>query len=452
VIFCDTRGRLLSAVGPSDTVEEQGDDLRVVAASLPPELRAALGRRELRDVERDREHPQVAAFGVKGRRYLATFRYLRNSRDWVVAIVAPESAYLEGLTRLRVVLIPTSLLIIAIILLTGFLTLRYVRRGLGAIESSAARMRDFDFSAAPVRLPLQDLQDVGEGLELAKTAMRAMGRYVPVDLVRLLFRTGREPALGGELCDVSLLFSDVEGFTTISEGLAPNDLARALGRYFETMTAAVHAQQGVIDKYIGDSIMALWNAPTPCPEHARRACEAALACVAAGEALFASPDWAGLPRLVTRFGIHRDRVMVGHFGAPDRMSYTALGDGVNLASRLEGLNKQYGTTILVSEAVHREVGGHFELRLLDRVAVKGKARGIEVFELLGPAGTPVPARVSAYEGALRAYRARDFEGAAATLEGHPEDPPSRTLLERCRAFAKAPPPPEWDGTWVAASK
>jgi adenylate cyclase len=134
------------------------------------------------------------------------------------------------------------------------------------------------------------------------------------------------------------------------------------------------------------------------------------------------------------------------------MSYTALGDGVNLASRLEGLNKQYGTAILVSEAVRREVGGHFEFRLLDRVAVKGKARGVEVFELLGPAGTPVPGRVSAYERALQAYWARDFDGAAAILEGHPEDPPSRTLLERCRGFAKAPPPPDWDGVWVAASK
>jgi adenylate cyclase len=470
VFFCDTRGRLISAIGPGDTVEELGNDLRVVARSMPPEVATALAQPALRETGQDRDRPHKADFDVGGRRYLATFLYLQApenasarggragpargwvSQDWVVAIVAPESAYLGGLVHQRMLLLLLSLGIMAVILLLGMLTLRSVRRGLGAIETSTARMRDFDFSASTVRLPIRDLQDVGERLEVAKTAMRAMGRYVPVDLVRLLFKTGREPVLGGELCDVSLLFSDIEGFTALSERLEPNQLALALGRYLEAMTTAVHRHQGIIDKYIGDAIMAIWNAPTPCPEHTRRACEAALACAQAADALFASPGWTGLPRLTTRFGIHRDRVMVGHFGAPDRMSYTALGDGVNLASRLEGLNKQYGTTVLVSEAVRREVGEHFELRLLDRVAVKGKSRGIEVYELLGPAGTLVPGTVRAYERALQAHWARDFAGAAAVLETQTEDPPSRALLERCRRYANAPPPADWDGLWVATSK
>jgi len=144
--------------------------------------------------------------------------------------------------------------------------------------------------------------------------------------------------------------------------------------------------------------------------------------------------------------------MVGHFGAPDRMSYTALGDGVNLAARLEGLNKQYGTTILASEEVWRQAGSHFAGRLLDRVAVKGRTRGVEVYELLGTAGHPVPAYVNHYERALGAYRTRDFSGAAAILEAQGEDPPSRVLLERCRRFAAAPPPADWDGSWIATSK
>src|SRR5262249_55015445 len=158
--------------------------------------------------------------------------------------------------------------------------------------------------------------------------------------------------------------------TGIAEQLSPGELARLLGDYLHVMTEAVHSTQGIIDKYIGDAVMAVWNTPTPCPDHARRACEAALAGLEAEERLFQSPQGQGRPALRTRFGIHRDRVMVGHFGAPDRMSFTVLGDGVNLASRLESLNKQYGTTVLVSDAVRGEAGDAFDFRLVDVVAVK----------------------------------------------------------------------------------
>jgi len=220
------------------------------------------------------------------------------------------------------------------------------------------------------------------------------------------------------------------------------------------MTAAVQAADGTVDKYIGDAVMALWNAPRPCPDHAIKACEAALACVARTEALFASQAWEGFAPFVTRFGIHRERVMVGHFGAPDRLSFTAIGDGVNLAARLEGLNKQYGTTILVSETIERAAQGHFAFRRVDRVAVKGKAVAVEVYELLGALDVS-PERVAAarrYERALDAYFARDFAGALALLADARTDGPSRVLAERCRLLHEAPPPPDWDGAFVAKAK
>jgi adenylate cyclase len=283
--------------------------------------------------------------------------------------------------------------------------------------------------------------------------MRAMSRYVPVDLVRLLYRTGREPALGGEIADVTLLFTDIKDFTALSEQLSANDLARVLGQYLHVMTEAIHSTHGTIDKYIGDAIMAVWNTPTPCPDHARRACEAVLACREAAARLFASPEWLGRPPLHTRFGIHRDRVMVGHFGAPDRMSFTALGDGVNVAARLEGLNKHYGTTILVSETVYEDARDSFAFRLVDVVAVKGRMRGVRVYELLGrtdAAAEGGPER--AYERALERYWARDFGGALTILEAQLDDPPSGVLAERARALAANPPPAEWDGVYVARAK
>jgi adenylate cyclase len=143
--------------------------------------------------------------------------------------------------------------------------------------------------------------------------------------------------------------------------------------------------------------------------------------------------------------------MVGHFGAPDRLSYTALGDGVNLASRLEGLNKSYGTQILVSEAVRQAAGDAFAFRLVDIVAVKGRSQGVSVYELLGAAGPQQPS-IATYERAFEAYRQRRFAEALGLLEALSHDPPSQVMASRCRQFLAAPPPPDWDGTFIAHEK
>jgi adenylate cyclase len=277
---------------------------------------------------------------------------------------------------------------------------------------------------------------------------------VPVDLVRELYRTGREPMLGGATAEVTMMFTDVKDFTTLSEGLTPDELARLLGLYLQAMTEAVHESEGVVDKYVGDAVMAVWNAIRPCANHAEKACRAALACREATRRLYESPEWGGRPALVTRFGLHIGSVMVGHFGAPDRMSFTVLGDGVNLASRLEGLNKQYGTTILVSQAVRLAAGAGFAFRLLDKVAVKGRREGVLVYELLGESASLVASAgvVAAYEQALTACWRRDFDAALALLESQSDDPPSRVLAERCRMFRAAPPPRDWNGIHVATDK
>jgi len=453
IFIADEQGRLITRLGPADRIEEQPDDsLRVIPAALPPEVAGALRQPGLRDVG---EEKRTAAGDVEvdGRRFLISFLALPQSQGWRIGIVAPEDFYLRDLARMRLRLLAASLVVIVFILAAGALTLRTVRRGLGQVVETTARIQNFDFAPVEARSPFADLQSVLERLEVAKTAMRAMSRYVPIDLVRLLYRTGREPVLGGEIVDVTLLFTDIKDFTTLSEQLSPNDLARVLGQYLQVMTEAIHSTHGTIDKYIGDAIMAVWNTPTPCPDHPRRACDAALACREAEARLFRSPEWNGRLPLHTRFGIHRDRVMVGHFGAPDRMSFTALGDGVNLAARLEGLNKHYGTTVLVSEAVREETKDAFAFRLVDVVAVKGRTRGVRVYELLGRADAAAdhgPER--AYERALERYWARDFAGALTILEAQLADPPSCVLAERARALAANPPPAEWDGVHVARAK
>jgi adenylate cyclase len=443
VLLCDEQGRLVARLAPEDRIASTGEDLRVVPAHEPPEVAAALAR-----------PGRSGGMVVDGVRYLVTFQSLANSQHWLTAILVPEDFYTRDLRALRERLLSGLFVVAAAVLVGGGLLMRKVRRSLGDVVESTRRMRAFDFAQRPVHSGLREIADVLDGVERAKTSMRALEKYVPIDLVRQLFEANREPQLGGELVEISLMFTDIEGFTSLSERLAPDALARALGRYLEAMTRAVRSTDGTVDKFIGDAVMAFWNAPTRIDDHAVRACRAALRCIDATRELYASPDWQGLPALFTRFGLHTARVMVGHFGSPDRLSYTALGDGVNLAARLEGLCKQYEVAVLASQAIVEAVGDAFVFRRLDKVAVKGKKQWVQVYELLGEAGA-CEARmptVRAYESALDAYCARDFRGALGLLEPLVDDAPSHLLATRCRSLIANPPAEDWDGVYVATSK
>ena len=338
-------------------------------------------------------------------------------------------------------------------LVTGGLALRALRRGLGDLLGETAKIRDLDFSPREGRAQFREVDDVLGSLERAKTMLRTLGKYAPVDLVKQLFRSNKEPELGGELMTISIMFSDIEGFTQLSERLSPDELAKKLGLYLEAMTQAIVETKGTIDKFIGDAVMAIWNAPTPMEGHSTAACRAVLLCQEKLRALYASKAWEGLPSLTTRFGVHTGEVMVGHFGAPARLSYTALGDGVNLAARLEGLGKQYGVTRIVSEAVVAEIGDEFRLRVLDVVAVKGKSRAVRVYELLGRAeGGPEGGAVTDYGEAFAAYLRKDFRGSMDFTAKHPDDPPSATLHARCEKLLAHPPGEDWNGVYVAKEK
>ena len=451
IFICDDDGRLVSRLVASDRLREESDGSLVVdPAHEPPEVRLALASPMVR------AGPPVTSgsFDSGGRRFLATFRALERTQGWRLGIVVPEDYYLGAYVKTRNRTLAAAALILAGMLALGAVAVRAMGRGLGRIVQATGRMASFDFTAAEPRAPFRDVEDVMRSLELAKTALRALGRYVPVDLVRELYRTGREPMLGGETAEITMMFTDVKDFTSLSESLTPDELARLLGLYLQAMTGAVHEAEGVIDKYVGDAVMAVWNAVRPCADHAEKACRAALACREAARRLYESPEWGERPALLTRFGIHVGRVMVGHFGAPERMSFTVLGDGVNLASRLEGLNKQYGTTILVSEAVRVAAGSGFAFRLLDKVAVKGRREGVRVYELLGDSAAAAASAgvVAAYEQALAACWRRDFDAALALLESQSADAPSRILAARCRGFRIAPPPPGWNGVHVATDK
>jgi adenylate cyclase len=263
--------------------------------------------------------------------------------------------------------------------------------------------------------------------------------------------------LGGESRELTVLFSDIRGFSAIAECLNPEALVRLLNEYFTGMTRAVLRHNGLLDKYLGDGIMAVYGAPIDDPEHALQACGSALAMLRELEALQAQWVLRGLPALDIGIGIHTDVMVVGNMGSDLRFDYTVMGDGVNLASRLEGANKEYGTRIIISESTWEQVRARLATRELDVIRVQGKTRPTRIFEVLGPA-PPAPelaAMTEAFEVALRAYRACQWEdamrGFQRVLASVPDDPPSRLYSQRCRTFMEGLPP-DWDGVYSLRSK
>jgi adenylate cyclase len=446
IFVCDPRGRLVTRLSNDERFVVTDGVLRVEPHDIPPPIALALSSPLLKATGPD-DRDRSGALEVDGQRYLVTFHWVSRPQGWIAGLVVPEDYYVHDLVLLRRRFLTAYAGVTVIVLAVGLWALRALLLGLGQVRASTDRMRRFDFSPLHGVTVFADVQQTIDSLERAKTVVRAMERYVPVDLVRELYASNRDPALGGRLDELTIMFSDIRDFTALAERLTPDALARALGHYFETLTSVITAAGGTVDKYIGDSIMAFWNAPGSRPGHPAYACRAVLGCIAAAKRLYASPEWGGLPPLFTRFGVNTGPVMVGHFGSPARLTYTALGDAVNLASRLESLCKLYGVASLVSESVRHAAGNGFVFRLIDLVAVKGKTQGVGVYELLGFSDEDIRGLevAHAYERAHQAYAHREFDTALTLLEACKGDGPSVVLAERCRRYLIAPPPPDWDG-------
>jgi adenylate cyclase len=289
---------------------------------------------------------------------------------------------------------------------------------------------------------------------------KAFKQYVPEGVIDEMLKDPARLTLGGEEKVLTVLFNDLAGFTSYSEQFSPTEITSILGEYYEVMTEEVFAVQGTLEAYVGDELIALYGAPLEQPDHARRACLSALAMQKRRRTL--AQEWAkiGRPPLKARTGINTGPMLVGNLGCKYRFCYGMLGDHVNLASRLEGLNKMYGTEILIGENTAAMVEGEFVLREVDQVRVKGKLIPVRVFELVAGYGEPLPEQkqsvLTLYAEGLKAYRKQDWLVAENTfnhcLELDPDDGPSRVMIQRCRIFMQDPPPADWDGVFEHKTK
>ncbi len=287
---------------------------------------------------------------------------------------------------------------------------------------------------------------------------RLFGQYVPPALVEVMSRHPERFSMEGESRELSVLFSDVRGFTTVSEGLDPKMLAQVMNEFLTALSRVIYRHQGTIDKYMGDCIMAFWGAPIADARHARNAVRAGLDMLSAMEALHARFAARGWPVLQVGVGVNTGRVTVGNMGSEIRVAYTVMGDAVNLASRLEGLTKQYGVGMLVGEATRAACEG-IAFRELDRVRVQGKRQAVAVFEPLGEErdlASALGIEIERWHAALALYRAQRWDAAQETLSplqrAHPESFLYAEFLRRIVYLRAHPPGADWDGAWTFDSK
>jgi adenylate cyclase len=336
-------------------------------------------------MSRGRDHYDGGIRDEQGRDYLfkvAKFK-LGGQSDANIMLLAAQEDFAQDVRRLQF-----NGLILAILAGAAFIPLVWLfgngmSRSLKSITGEAVKLQTLaEPESLPVGSRIRELHELGSAMKLAQRAIWSFAHFVPKELVQRVVDNSISTELGGVREEITVLFTDVRDFTTIAESTDPDVLMHQTSRYFSVLTEAFLAEGGTIDKFIGDAVMVFWNAPNPQPDHVERACRAALAARIACEKLNYEFETEGLRAFFTRFGIHVGDAVVGNLGSTERMNYTALGDTVNLAARLEGLNKQFGTVVLVSESIYLRARRCFQFRAVGSAVAKGRTKETCVFELV----------------------------------------------------------------------
>ncbi|OQX21018.1 MAG: hypothetical protein BWK80_34715 [Desulfobacteraceae bacterium IS3] len=407
----------------------------------------------------------------RGERYLASFTSLGDNfgKKWKIGVVVPEMDFLERLIEMRRVILLISLAVFIISVFIAKYISGRISKPISTLTREAEKIADFQLQESPPTTSrIREIQMLDGSISSMKKGLRAFAKYVPSALVRQLIQAGKDAELGGEQYELTILFSDIQGFTDISEKVDPKLLMVQLFEYNNELTNIIKDQKGTIDKYIGDSIMAFWGAPVWFEEHAFFACKAALRCHRKVQELNRKFEKEGRSILITRIGINTGMTIVGNMGSNERMNYSVLGDSVNLASRIEGVNKVYGTRLIITHSTYQKVSEHFICRPLDIVAVKGKKQGVRIYELMGEKEDVLPPETlelrEVFIRGFNAYLKQEWDNALKFFlyirkkfpsDKKPDtaaDEASNLYIERCAAYRQNPPGKDWDGIYHLKTK
>ena len=380
---------------------------------------------------------------------------------YYASVVVPRNEYLGVVYRNLWITLGLGVLIVSLAIALGVWQARRVTDPLAEIGrqlDSIGNLRFLD-EDPDIRSRIREVALFSDSVGKMKVSLRAFSRYVPRDLVRLLLARGDEAQLGGSLRKVTVVFTDLAGFTSFSEQLTPDEAFSELSEFLEIVAECQEKYRGITSSFTGDGTLALFNAPEENPQHESDAIHSALEILEALRLRNAERKAEGKFEFRARIGINTADVLLGNLGTQERFAYTAIGDGVNLASRLEGLSKLYGTEILVGSECREADSDAIEWRLVDRITVVGRRQATEIFEPLGKKGEVDPDLLEArdrYEKALHDYFDGDLDAALAGFHGAlaawPEDLAARELIRRCQQYIQDSLPEGWDGIYSAQFK
>ena len=418
-------------------------------------------------IERDDINRSVNV-GIHGEDHVGRVQVLDKTADGAVLLgmLVPSGIFTETIERVGRQSLYVSIILVICVIPIIVLLARIIVKPLHEIGAETTKIREFALEEpVAVNSRIREVRDLSASIGKMKSGIKNFSIYVPKSLVQQMIKTGAEPKLGGKRQQVTVLFTDVARFTDISESLDAEALMRRMSDYLEELTGALVNTHGraTIDKYIGDAIMALWNAPETDPDHIVNACRCTLLAHAANHRLNQKWQDQGITPFVTRFGLHTGEAVVGNVGSSDRMNYTAIGATVNVAARLEALNKVYGTEILVSDAIVDGLDDRFVTRSLDVVRPKGVTQPIRIHELLGAFDLdelsdehPQTDWLERWEEAFQFHLARDWPAAITAFESlakqRPDDTVAHIHLERAQSYQKSPPDEDWDGVVTFQNK
>ncbi|MGE4217958.1 MAG: ABC transporter substrate-binding protein [Alphaproteobacteria bacterium] len=382
-----------------------------------------------------------------GREMVALFNNFPDGfgQPWQIVTLTPIDDFVGTLRETNRLMMIVILGLAAIESIVIYLAATRLARPVELVSQELRSIENLDFSGATTqRSGIREIAELESAAGLLRNSLRSFASFVPLEVVRHLVRTGIPLTPGVEPRVLTIFFSDLENFSTQAEQLPPDRLLEQISAYLETVCHAISEEGGTVDKFIGDGVMAFWGAPEPCEDHALRGCTAAIR--ASRRMARLNETWAaeGRPTMRMRVGMNSARVLVGNVGSSERLSYTALGDGVNVAARLEGMNKELGTRICISDTLYESVRGSVVARPIKRVRVKGRKTHFMVYELLGLADSEDPdlrADADALDlsrmtwDAMQLLESSDRDGAGALyatiLKRFPDDSVAQMMLREC---------------------
>ncbi|OJX12294.1 MAG: hypothetical protein BGO77_03860 [Caedibacter sp. 37-49] len=453
----NTDGQIIAHPDPSQTVGVDGDEVSMLSIQDIKDKYLNIAFQEYQQNKKEK-----FIFNYQNIEYIAYFKSFPKSFEhkWLIGVVVPTNDIVgPAVQTQRQILIISFIILIFSVFFIGFLAKR-ISQPIMKLSEQASQIQNFEiFDAEPISSYIYEIQVLENSMTAMRQSLKTFAKFVPKALVKKLVQRSQEVRISGNIKKITLFFTDIQGFTSVSEAYPPEKLMSHISEYFAALSEIIINQNGTIDKYIGDAIMAFWGAPLNDKHHALNACKTALYCQKRLDELNRKWEAEKKPILITRIGIETGDALVGTIGSFDRLNYTALGDTVNLASRLEGTNKYYNTRIIIGEKAQKEIRDEGVVRPLDKVNVKGKETSVTIYELLAlkdndPSLLPTKEQqnlCSQFTIGYHLYHEKRWEEALnhfeEMLKTFGQDYPTQMYIERCQQYLKEPPPKNWDGIY-----